>query len=349
MVDPKGLRAIRALMLNHGHKNVALKLALIILGIALSLAPSRADEALLGQAIEFVREEAVSLSGTENTASEAFRYFASMSAMTLVQSRLSASRYAMRMTGEGFQPPETPEEALTRGIGLCGHHTDTFEAILSGLGIPTRRVQVFFKSVAGEYNNHIFPEVFWGGRWHMFDVTSAFTPMTTSPFGVLSYADVRSGRHYSPRISQTSDWYQSQIQQGSNPLEYLTAEKADIIIDGSGVTRPYVGSATETEISFSFATLINYVGTAAVRKGIYGNHSFEIQVPVEFQYLELIPGGKECAAGSLVIGDDVVPMPSEPVKVEVSPGPLRISIRTNEKPCYVVINKLMLKSEALDD
>jgi transglutaminase-like putative cysteine protease len=143
---------------------VILRIAMLVMATIVIWAPARASTAFLDQATEFVRDEAEALSGTLDASTDAFRYYASLSAMTLVQTRLSSIRYAAMMTKPGFKPPVTPEDALAQGVGLCGDHTAAFEAILDRLGIPSRRVQVFWKPSIGDRYGHIFPEVFWGGR-----------------------------------------------------------------------------------------------------------------------------------------------------------------------------------------
>jgi hypothetical protein len=322
---------------------VILRIAMLVVATIAIWAPARASTAFLDQATEFVRDEAEALSGTLDTSTDAFRYYASLSAMTLVQTRLSSIRYAAMMTKPGFKPPVTPEDALAQGVGLCGDHTAAFEAIFDRLGIPSRRVQVFWKPSTGDRYGHIFPEVFWGGRWRMIDVTNGFLPKGTTAFNVLSLAEVRAGMAYTPLLNQTSPWFQNSSQ-SLDVLEYLTVSDIDIITDGAGVTHPYIVNATAAEIAFGLGSLINYIGSVEVRKGVVSKHAYEIQVPAGFRYLEIDPGGKECVGGMLTLNNAALALPSGPLVVEVTPGPLRIAVRTTAHSCYVIINGIALRS-----
>src|SRR3954471_16201093 len=98
--------------------------------------PARGSE--LEKAIAFVGREAAAGARTADTRSDAFRYFAAVSAMTLVHTRLSPILYGAEAAKPNFRPIASPEDALARGIGL--NHADTFEAIIQAFGIPTRRV-----------------------------------------------------------------------------------------------------------------------------------------------------------------------------------------------------------------
>jgi hypothetical protein len=224
----------------------------------IELANSRTT--LLQQATDFVREEAEDLSGTSDAESVAFRYYASLSALVLVQSRLSTSRYALHSRNAGFVIPYTPEESLRQGVGICGQHFATFQAILSGLGIETRAVQVFWQDSLGIRQNHIFPEVIWAGKWHMFDVTNGFVPAGPEKFSVLSLEEVRAGVSYSPLMQGADPRYRMKVGIGYDSLQYLTEKNLAVLTDLFGTIRPYVKTSTAYSIKFGLDDLIDFVG-----------------------------------------------------------------------------------------
>jgi hypothetical protein len=148
---------------------------------------------------------------------------------------------------------------------------------------------------------------------------------------------------YTPLLNQTSHWFKNSSQ-SLDVLEYLTVKDIDIITDGAGVTHPYIVSATTAEIAFGLGSLINYIGSVEVRKDVVSKHAYEVQVPEGFRYLEIDPGGKECVDGMLTLNNAALALPSGPLVVEVTPGPLRIAVRTTAHSCYVIINGITLHS-----
>src|SRR3954471_773230 len=299
--------------------------------------PARGSE--LEKAIAFVGREAAAGARTADTRSDAFRYFAAVSAMTLVHTRLSPILYGAEAAKPNFRPIASPEDALARGIGLCGNHADTFEAIIQAFGIPTRHVQVFWNR-----EGHIFLEVEWGGAWHMFDTTWGFVPRGQSPLEVLSYEQVRAGVPYQPVISRAADAFQRAADLNADVLAYLAAKEVDVVVDLTGVTHPYVVARTENKITFGTANYLPFIGGLGGPYG-FGDHVYEISAPAGFERLKLQLGEAACGAGSLSVNGNTVPVRAGPVSMKVSPGPLRIEIVPAKLPCYAFVEAIELERE----
>jgi hypothetical protein len=183
------------------------------------------------QAVEHIRRQAEHMArGNSKVAPE---FFSSLAAANYVQSRLSSLNYSI--LGSSKQKlPTNVEECLKKKAGICGNHVATFLEISRRLGLRARPVEFYFHGTdPGKNHSHICAEVFYGGRWRLFDITwgTYFAKPQGAPDDLADVVGLRANRdRRSWAITNQSDlWYQQWKASGLDPLEYLDDQKMDIL------------------------------------------------------------------------------------------------------------------------
>lgn len=94
-----------------------------------------------------------------------------LAAMNLVQQQVSPTRYGDVANTSPDDLPTNDEEALARGIGICGNQVSAFLNIVTRLGLTARSLEFYWPDEAGVRHSHIAAEVKIGSKWAFFDVT----------------------------------------------------------------------------------------------------------------------------------------------------------------------------------
>src|SRR5262249_15528529 len=95
--------------------------------------------------------------------------------MNYVQSHVRPSNYLTLVSNKRLPANMNAEKCLELEAGICGSHVETFHKVMENCDITVKRrsVEFYLHDEVNEKNsNHIAVEVFYGGRWRFFDVTS---------------------------------------------------------------------------------------------------------------------------------------------------------------------------------
>jgi Ca2+-binding RTX toxin-like protein len=293
---------------------------------------------------ELIATKAAELSGTTDATDPTYIRIASEIAADEIIHRESWQKYNEHYYNEpGWVPPATPEQALAAGVGICGHHYATFQAVLLPLGIQVRSVQVFFvNQTTGRPDNHVFPEVFWSGKWHAFDVTHYQHAVGSGgPNDVLSLAEIRA-RDPSLFTVVTNDPAFPPVMQ-----DFQTLPDVSILYQGVGELHPYVASQTADTTTFTLSTLIPWVGSWELIGGI-GNVSYDLGDVGAQTTLEISMGAIVGAGGHLVI-DGQAYSPATGKLFYLVDGAVEISFVAASTPSYDPITSMALHAPGVGD
>ncbi len=197
-------------------------------------------------------------------------FFHATAIMNFVQSRLSPLNYAI-LARAGEPVPTDPESCLSMGAGICGNQVATFLLLADSTGLRARSVEFYMHGETPEENfSHICAEVYYDGKWRLFDVTwgTVFRRNGSSRGGLWRLFDVTWGtvfrRNRSSRddlmsarevlesdhprqyaVSNRTDvWFEQWMATGRDPLVYVDWSDTDILLGHSGTInlRPHPDS-----------------------------------------------------------------------------------------------------------
>lgn len=217
---------------------------------------------LTDRAVEHVRRQAGHMTrGNRKVAPE---FFSSLAITNYVQGRLSPLNYAILSTSKQKLPTNV-EECLQKKAGLCGNQVAAFLEISSQLGLRARPIEFYFHGPRPQQNHsHICAEVYYGGRWRIFDIT--WGTYFLKPRGAIDdLADIdelrASRQSRSWAVTNQSDlWYQQWKATGLDPLEYLDDTRVDILRGRRGTIRLRASSREGGRETFLPLKQPNYVG-----------------------------------------------------------------------------------------
>jgi hypothetical protein len=280
----------------------------------------RSETPVTDKVIEFVNSEAEFLSGGDATK---YRFYAAISAMNYVQNNLSSAR-AMAVN---YQQISGTELCLIEKRGACGNQVEAFIDILKAMEIPARPIQVYYQKDGIRYS-HIVAEVEWNNRWHMFDVTWGFVPHNGDPLSSLSYSEARE-RGTTQGLHNYAIALRVQMEQTHPIFQYLFS--GEVVTDGRGTVHIPLENKR-----FNFDQLPNYVGRAQTQSGNIGTLNLTIDAS---GILVISPSSIACKSGKITTGIDSAKITESPMTIRVS-GQTKLGVISNEKICYVVINRM---------
>ena len=265
-------------------------------------------------------------------------------AMDYVQAHVSTALWGFDTTQPNFFAPKTAEDALRRGIGICGTHIAVFEAILGMLNVPVRHVQLWYTDVDGQRASHIVAEVEWDSRWHLFDVTwGAHYPSldsTLSNSNPLSIVDVLKLRPR-PVWNPNNPAMRSVLASGIDPFAYLDGHDFSLTVADVGevIVRPaLLPSGIRLE---SFQDVPNFVGFNRPETRMNGGTSFLFQgLSGSFDVTVNVTGHAGCDSGHLEL-DGVQAEPKDgAILFRGMTDPKRLSVSSLDDVCYLVMKSV---------
>lgn len=273
-------------------------------------------------------------------------FLTAVTAMQYVQSRVSPYVYASLPTDQqAFTSPAGP---LQTGAGLCGNQVDTFLRLMRRLGIRERAVQIYQIDAAG--NNHIVAEVWFGGKWNLFDVTWAtfYRRPGAAPDALLSLEELHAeSRPEALAVTNHSNVVWEVYRLTSTPrLAYAKARRAQTFYDGAGTVRLTASPATGP-VMYRPHLLPNMLGTWKYDPD---------KQPVQTRWV--LAGGRRyarlvvhvasvgCADGTLrasgAAGEFAVGATTKRIEILRSAtkarGDVELSIQTAQETCLLVID-----------
>ena len=188
-----------------------------------------------------------------------------LATMNHVQSRLSPLNYAVLLKGNE-KLPGNAEECLSRQAGICGNQVAAFLAIVGRLGVRARPVEFYLRgSVPAKNHSHVGAEIFYGGRWHFFDVT--WGTFYRRPGGkvddLLAWGEIQKAKDARGlAITNGSDlWFLQWRAAGLDPLEYVDAKEMDVLTGHAGTIHLRGGSVPKSRsLLYTPTHQPNYVG-----------------------------------------------------------------------------------------
>lgn len=171
------------------------------------------------------------------------------SSMNFAQSRLRPARYS-RIKHTTGDLPTSSEECLELGAGICGDHIAFFIKCMDRFDVAMRRVEFYNRR---QSDNHVVAEVFYGGKWRLFDVTWG-TVYRESDAGITELMSAEElvqavNTRALAVINSTDIWFQLYPHYYEvDPLSYLSWPEKDVIIGGTGTIhlKPEEDSQTNT-------------------------------------------------------------------------------------------------------
>ena len=144
--------------------------SVICLAVSMSVrAEGPSKTPLTDRAVEQIRRQAKHMAlGSRSLAPE---FFSALATANFVQARMSSLNYSI-LSVEKKKLPTNVEECLEKRAGICGNHVAAFLEIAKRLGLRARPVEFYFRGDKPQKNHsHICAEVYYGGRWRIFDIT----------------------------------------------------------------------------------------------------------------------------------------------------------------------------------
>jgi hypothetical protein len=301
-----------------------------------------APYALTERAINYVRSEASSAAQTKDSSNTKFRYYAALSALNFVQTNLSGVRYNDYLGSPALKGLNV-ERAFRLMIGECGNQYEAFATILRALKIPVRQVQLFYTDDRRNHVGHVIPEVRWGGKWHMFDVSFGFVPIgEKNRFDVLSFSELRAGVPYKAMVNQNAVALQ-RASEFTDVFYWRTTLNLDYLIEGRGTIRPYIDHRGQDGIVFGMQNLPEEVGKMPYDGGKTGDIRFAVSAPTEMEMVIHV-GYESCQGGTLAVNDVRFPVRSGTLATRVGPGAVTVAIDTpGHSICYAQITGIELE------
>lgn len=174
----------------------------------------------------------------------------------------------------------------------------------------------------------------------MFDVSWGFVPYGEDN-EVLSYSDIRSGKNYRPSINENDPWY-TYASKEIDPFEYISAEKADVVINGSGVIHPYIVEENKGRVRFSLDNIPNYIGRTKSVNGRNNGIVFKLNVPKKYSKVLIKPRAIACKGAKLKVdGREYMVEADKDLVIDSIKGRVSISIDGNSESCYMVIDEIL--------
>ena len=272
-----------------------------------------------------------------------YRIEVAFAAMDYVQANVSTALYGYERRHPGFIVPATADEALSRGIGICGNHGAVFVAILEKLGVPVRTVQLWYTDAKGARQSHVLAEVEWDGRWHLFDVTWGATypgpDSTASHPDPLPIADVLRTRPR-PAWNPNNPATRINFATGINPFAYLDGRELSVTIENVGevIVRP-AELRGDTRVE-SFHDIPNYVGFVRPEARIGGLFFLFKDLVGRFDVTVNVTAHQGCSTGGLVL-DGVMAAPNDgAIQFRGVTNPERLSVSSADDVCYLVLKSV---------
>lgn len=181
-----------------------------------------------------IRTEAAHIAQTADASDDRFRVQVAIALASRVPVVLSSAIYSA--LAAGGTPPGSAHDSLSLGAGICGHHVALGAAVLDGLAVPHRVVQVFYTDPAFGPLNHTFLEVSWGDAWHLVDLTWGFIPHDGEVATALDYATARALDHRTGFHHSAIPWRMA-VEEKYDLFGYLTDDPDGVYIGGEGSIR----------------------------------------------------------------------------------------------------------------
>lgn len=271
-----------------------------------------------------------------------------LSALDAVPTLLSSARYGYEMASDPTAvPPNDPITALEKGIGICGNHVQLFDAVLRKLGLRTRTVQFWWRDDNGKSVSHIALEVFWNGRWRLYDPTfgaffvAADDDAAAEPLG----AEDARRRHIRPVLNPMRVTYRYYLIAGADPFAHLKREDVDVTVGGKGVvTVPLEGSPDER--ASHFLNVPNYVGDNQA-DGVPDGQSFRFRgLAGRYTATIDITGEAGCTRSQLLMNEQPIPVEPGVHTLAGVENPETLQISGPDDVCYVVLKEIRFTREA---
>ena len=262
---------------------------------------------------------------------------AAVAALDLTPYFLSTPLYAFDIWGGGTAPSSL-QDAVARGIGICGHQAELFGAILKALGLKTRPVQFWWRDDEGKAVNHIAVEVVLDGKWRLFDPTFGAYFLDERQ-ELLGTEEIRRGK-FIPMFNPISGPYRSYKYAGLDPFAHLSRDRVNVTFDHRGVV-DLIMEPDREDLVTHFKNIPNYVGDNRLDGDPSG---------VSFRFLGLsgafiatldVSGHGECNKSTLQLDEHSVAIAVGAVSVSAT-APSTLSVRGADDACYVVLKSLRL-------
>lgn len=118
------------------------------------------------------RENTQAPSADVETKFEEVRYCVALEAMSMIRERLNIFNFAVLQTATRAIPSDL-DDAFEKQAAICGHQVAGFLDLLRSVNLCARSVQLYGNTSSGQPISHISCEVLLGGKFRLFDVTSA--------------------------------------------------------------------------------------------------------------------------------------------------------------------------------
>lgn len=272
---------------------------------------------------------------------EQYELQAILSALDVVPTLVSSANYGyLKNSDPKFKPPRNIAEVLERSGGLCGNAVELFEAILTRLGVKTRTVQFWWRGDEDESLNHIASEVFWKGRWRLYDPTygAYFLQVGNEDAGPLGAQSARSVSFHAvvnPNATTYRNYKLSQV----DPFEYLRRSDVDVTIAGKGTIKIHTEADNGTFIT-KFENVQNYVGDNRQDGSSDGTKFRFPGLTGRFDVKLDIAGAWGCRSSVLFLNDRPIPTVSGVLVVRDVVNPEILEVRGTDDACYVVLNSV---------
>ncbi|MCH7547203.1 MAG: transglutaminase domain-containing protein [Planctomycetes bacterium] len=232
-------------------------------GKAIDSGPLAQTPSQFDQAIDFIEGEAEWMASRFGVGLPREFWYAT-SSMNFAQSRLRPARYS-RIKHTTGDLPKSSEECLELGAGICGDQIAFFIKCMDRFDVEMRRVEFYNRRQPA---NHVVAEVFYDGKWRLFDVTWG-TVYRESDAGIaelMSAEDLFQADN--PRAlaftNSTDIWFQLYPHYYEvDPLGYLSWPEKDVITGGAGTINldPEEASKTNT-LRYVPSDRPNYFGSS---------------------------------------------------------------------------------------
>jgi hypothetical protein len=280
-----------------------------------------------------------------------YRIEVAFAAMDYVQTNVSTALFAFEKHRPGFIVPVTAQEALSRGIGICGNHIAAFEAILQRLNVPVRSVRLWYVDANGVRQNHILTEVEWDNRWHLFDVTWGATypgpDSTASHPDPMSIADVLT-RKERPVWNPNNPTTRSIFAKGDDPFAYLDGDDLSVTIAEVGEVKVKPAELRGNTRVESFRDIPNYVGFNKPEARASGLSFLFDGLMGRFDVTVHVTAHNGCSTGGLVLDGVVVAVKDGVIQFRGVADPRRLSATSSDDVCYIVMKSVEFEPAAID-
>ena len=270
-----------------------------------------------------------------------FRMFSAMKSMEYIQANVSSARYSYekRSNPTEFIKPRDANEALSRGIGICGNHIAVFVAIMEELNIDVRTVKFFYETAPGVRVSHIAAEVFYDSSWHLFDVTWGAYYTSQDGNNILSIMNVLTNKQRKTHINNSNIWFSNSKNKSGidNVLSYLHSD-VDVVIDNKGIIRVYSKKIGDTYF-MPLLHIPNYVGDNKV-DGNSDGISYQFDVPAGMYNIKIqLKGFAGCKTSRMYINDQKIIFKDKLASLVVE-TPKTAEIKGKDDVCYYVLKDI---------